>query len=57
MVKHVQCKGVADVDKFLNKAGLKPADVNIVHVVGRYNSSYMVFYDEPGDTEDTKPNV
>ena len=57
MVKHVQCKGVADVDKFLNKAGLKPAEVNIVHVVGRYNSNYMVFYDEPEDNPESKANV
>lgn len=49
MVKHVQCKGVGDVDKFLNKAGLKPGEVNIVHVAGGYGSYYMVFFDEPAD--------
>lgn len=54
MVKHVQCKGVADVDKFMNKAGLKPYEVSIVHVVGRYGSNYMVFYDEPEDAAETK---
>lgn len=52
MVKHVQRKAVGDVDKFLNKAGLKPAEVNIVHVSSGYGSYYMVFFDEPEDGSD-----
>ena len=52
MVKHVQCKAVGDVDKFLNKAGLKPAEVNIVHASSGYGSYYMVFFDEPEEGSD-----
>ena len=52
MVKHVQCKSVGDVDKFLNRAGLKPADVNIVHAGNGYGSYYMVFFDEPEEGSD-----
>jgi len=54
MVKHVQCKGVSDVDKFLNKAGLKPAEVNIVHAGNGYGSYYMVFFDDPEDSTEQK---
>jgi hypothetical protein len=54
MVKHVQCKNVADVDKFLNKAGLKPSEVQITHTTTGYQSFYMVFYEEP---ETPKGNV
>ena len=52
MVKHVQCKGVGDVDKFLNKAGLKLSEVQICHVAGGYGSYYMVFYNEPVEQMD-----
>ena len=47
MVKHVQIKAVADVDKFLNKAGLKLNEVQIVYTVGKFGGNYMVFFDEP----------
>lgn len=64
MITHVKCKEVADVDKFLNKAGLKPNEVQITHVTTGYQSYYMVFYDDPelapkkktkGNTPDVTP--
>lgn len=47
MITHVKCKEVADVDKFLNKAGLKLNEVQITHAATGYQSYYMVFYDDP----------
>lgn len=47
MVTHVKCDKVADVDKFLNKSGLKPSEVQITHVTTGYQSFYMVFFDDP----------
>ena len=47
MITHAKCDKVADVDKFLNKAGLKPSEVQITHVTTGYQSYYMVFYDDP----------
>lgn len=47
MITHVKCEKVADVDKFLNKAGLKPSEVQITHVTTGYQSFYMVFFDDP----------
>ena len=47
MITHVKCKEVADVDKFLNKAGLKPSEVQITHAATGYQSYYMVFFDDP----------
>jgi hypothetical protein len=47
MITHVRCKEVADVDKFLNKAGLKLNEVQITHASTGYQSYYMVFFDEP----------
>jgi hypothetical protein len=49
MITHVRCKEVADVDKFLNKAGLKLNEVQITHASTGYQSYYMVFFDEPED--------
>ena len=48
MITHAKCDRVADVDKFLNKAGLKPSEVQITHVTTGYQSYYMVFFDDPG---------
>lgn len=47
MITHVRCDQVADVDKFLNKAGLKVTEVQITHVTTGYKSFYMVFFDDP----------
>lgn len=47
MITHVKCKEVADVDKFLNKAGLKLNEVQITHAATGYQSYYMVFFDDP----------
>lgn len=47
MITHIKCDQVADVDKFLNKAGLKVTEVQITHVTTGYKSFYMVFYDDP----------
>lgn len=47
MITHVKCDQVADVDKFLNKAGLKVTEVQVTHVTTGYKSFYMVFYDDP----------
>ena len=47
MITHAKCDRVADVDKFLNKAGLKPSEVQITHVTTGYQSYYMVFFDDP----------
>ena len=47
MITHVKCKEVADVDKFLNKAGLKLSEVQITHAATGYQSYYMVFFDDP----------
>lgn len=47
MITHVKCEKVADVDKFLNKVGLKPSEVQITHVTTGYQSFYMVFFDDP----------
>lgn len=45
MVQHIQIKSVAEVDKFLNKAGLHLDEVQIVYTVGKYGGNYMVFYE------------
>ena len=50
MVKHVQIKTVAEVDKFFKKSGLSLNEAQIVYTVGKYGGSYMVFYDEPEGT-------
>ena len=47
MITHAKCDKVADVDKFLNKAGLNPSEVQITHVTTGYQSYYMVFFDDP----------
>ena len=47
MITHAKCDRVADVDKFLNKAGLKPSEVQITHAATGYQSYYMVFFDDP----------
>ena len=54
MITHVKCDKVADVDKFLNKSGLKPSEVQITHATTGYQSFYMVFYDDPELTPKTK---
>jgi len=59
MITHVKCDQVADVDKFLNKAGLKVTEVQITHVTTGYKSFYMVFFDDPELTpkKKTKANA
>ena len=62
MITHVKCKEVADVDKFLNKAGLKLNEVQITHAATGYQSYYMVFFDDPElapkkKTKDKAPEV
>lgn len=57
MITHVKCDQVADVDKFLNKAGLKVTEVQITHVTTGYKSFYMVFYDDPELTPKKKTKV
>lgn len=47
MITHARCKGVDDVDKFLNKAGLKPSEVQITYTATGFQSYYMVFFDDP----------
>ena len=47
MITHAKCDRVADVDKFLNKAGLKLNEVQITHAATGYQSYYMVFFDDP----------
>lgn len=50
MIKHEKLNGVADVDKFLNKSGLKLPQVQIVYAVQKFGGNYFVFY----DTDDVK---
>lgn len=57
MITHVKCEKVADVDKFLNKSGLKPSEAQITHVTTGYQSFYMVFYDDPELTPKKKTKV
>ncbi len=57
MITHVRCDQVADVDKFLNKAGLKVTEVQITHVTTGYKSFYMVFFDDPELTPKKKTKV
>lgn len=57
MITHVKCKEVADVDKFLNKAGLKLSEVQITHASTGYQSYYMVFFDDPELTPKKKTKV
>lgn len=59
MITHVKCKEVAEVDKFLNKAGLKLSEVQITHATTGYQSFYMVFFDDPELTtkKKTKANA
>lgn len=57
MITHVKCDQVADVDKFLNKAGLKVTEVQITHVTTGYKSFYMVFFDDPELTPKKKTKV
>ena len=57
MITHVRGEKVADVDKFRNKAGLKPSEVQITHVTTGYQSFYMVFYDDPELTPKKKTKV
>lgn len=47
MITHVKCKKVDEVDKFLNKAGLKPNEVQITYVATGFQSYYMIFYEDP----------
>ena len=54
MITHVRCKEVVDVDKFLNKAGLKLNEVQITHAATGYQSYYMVFFDDPELTSKKK---
>ena len=49
MVKHVQIKCVAEVDKFFNKSGLRLNEAQIVYTVGKFGGNYMVFYEEPDE--------
>ena len=57
MITHVKCKKVDEVDKFLNKAGLKVTEVQITHVTTGYKSFYMVLYDDPELTPKKKTKV
>jgi len=50
MIKHEKLNGVADVDKFMNKSGLKLPQVQIVYAVQKFGGNYFVFY----DTDDVK---
>lgn len=50
MIKHEKLNGVSDVDKFLNKSGLKLPQVQIVYAVQKFGGNYFVFY----DTDDVK---
>lgn len=54
MIKHEKLNGVADVDKFLNKSGLKLPQVQIVYAVQKFGGNYFVFYDtdDVNSTED-----
>ena len=45
MIRHEKLNGVADVDKFLNKSGLKLPQVQIVYAVQKFGGNYFVFYD------------
>ena len=50
MVKHEKCHGVSDVDKFLNRSGLRLDQVQIVYGLSKFGGDYYVFY----DTDDVK---
>jgi len=52
MVKHEKCHGVSDVDKFLNRSGLRLDQVQIVYGLSKFGGDYYVFYDAP----DEKPS-
>lgn len=52
MVKHEKCHGVSDVDKFLNRSGLRLDQVQIVYGLSKFGGDYFVFYDAP----DEKPS-
>ena len=46
MITHEKCPGVSDVEKFLNRSGLRLDQVKIVYgSAGRFSGSYYVFYD------------
>lgn len=47
MVKHQKCHGVNDVDKFLNDAGLRLDQVQIVYGLSKFGGDYYVFYEAP----------
>lgn len=54
MITHARFKDIAEVDKFLNKAGLRLDEVQITHTVNRGGGFYMVFYDDPEAGAKTK---
>ena len=47
MVRHQKCHGVADVDKFINSAGLRLDQVQVVYGMSRVGGDYYVFYETP----------